>query len=82
MIQINPNTGELLQNVTIPASLVTSVAFGGRRLGILYVGTARNDNLTLLEPLGGSVFEVRGLNANGVPEDEAAVNSFCKPFYF
>lgn len=68
--------------MSIPASLVTSVAFGGRRLNRLYVGTARNDNLTLLEPLAGSVFEVIGLNVNGVPEDEAAINSFCKPFYF
>lgn len=82
VIQINPNTGELLLTVGTPASLVTSVAFGGRRLYILYVGTARDDNLNLLETQAGSVFAVTGLGVTGVPDDEAAVNSFCKPFYF
>lgn len=82
MIQINPNTGELLRTVPIPASVVTSVAFGGRRLDILYVGTAQSGNPARVSPLDGSVFEVRGLGVNGVVEEEAAVNSFCKPFYF
>lgn len=82
VIQINPNTGELLQSVSIPATLVTSVAFIGHELDILYVGTAQNDNFTLLEPLAGSIFAVSGLGVTGVLAGEAAVNSFCKPFYF
>lgn len=82
MIQINPNTGELLRTVSIPANLVTSLAFGRRDLNALFVGTARSDNSTLLEPLAGSVFVVDELGVSGVPKEKAVVNNFCKPVYF
>lgn len=82
VIQINPNTGEFLRSVSIPASLVTSVTLGGRLLNILFVGTMRSDNLTLVEPLAGSVFAVDGLGVFGFREKEAVVNNFCKPAYF
>lgn len=82
MIQINPNTGELLRTVSIPVNLVTSLAFGRSNLNALFVGTARSDNSTLLEPLAGSVFVVDGLGVFGVPEERAVVNSLCKPVYF
>ncbi len=36
----NPSTGELLQTINIPALNVTSCAFGGENLDILYVTTA------------------------------------------
>lgn len=88
MIHVNPNTGELLRIVTFPASLLTSVAFGPTEpfgdspLGSLFVGTARSDNSTLLEPLAGSVFVVHGLGVTGVRENDAVVNNLCKPAYF
>lgn len=88
MIHVNPNTGELLRIVTIPASLVKSVAFGPTEpfgdspLGSLFVGTARSDDSTLLEPLAGAVFVVHGLGVTGVREHEAVVKNFCKPDYF
>lgn len=82
VIEINPNTGELLRTVSIPASLVTSVSFGDQNLNVLFVGTMRPDDLTLLEPQAGSVFAVDGLGVLGYLEEDAVVNNFCKPAYF
>lgn len=82
VIEINPNTGELLRTVSIPASLVTSVSFGDQNLNVLFVGTMRPDDLTLLEPQAGSVFTVDGLGVFGYLEEDAVVNNFCKPAYF
>ncbi|MCR5569887.1 MAG: SMP-30/gluconolactonase/LRE family protein [Paludibacteraceae bacterium] len=36
----NPNTGELLQKISVPALNVTAVAFGGENLDELYITTA------------------------------------------
>jgi sugar lactone lactonase YvrE len=37
----NPNTGEMIGKVAVPAKNVTSVAFGGKNLDILYITTAK-----------------------------------------
>ncbi|ACK68536.1 SMP-30/Gluconolaconase/LRE domain protein [Gloeothece citriformis PCC 7424] len=39
----NPNTGELLQTIPIPARNVTSCTFGGQNMNELYITTARQD---------------------------------------
>ena len=60
--QYNSKTGELMQRITVPAPNVTSCAFGGKDLDILYITTAANyltpeqakDN-----PLSGSLFSVK-----------------------
>ena len=55
----NPNTGELLQTVPIPAARVSSCVFGGPNLDELYITTARHrlDDARLAEqPLAGEVF--------------------------
>ncbi|TKG96878.1 SMP-30/gluconolactonase/LRE family protein [Puteibacter caeruleilacunae] len=58
----NPNSGELLEKVDIPAPLVTSCCFGGKDLTELYVTTA-SQGLTEDElkryPLSGSVFKIK-----------------------
>jgi sugar lactone lactonase YvrE len=57
----NPNTGELLQKIEVPAHNITSCAFGGENLETLYITTARLD-MTEAElaakPLSGGVFKV------------------------
>ncbi|MDR2383318.1 MAG: SMP-30/gluconolactonase/LRE family protein [Prevotellaceae bacterium] len=67
----NPQTGELLCKVEIPARHVTSCAFGGENLDILYITTAReglNENDLREYPLSGGLFVVKpgvkGVKAN------------------
>ena len=56
----DPETGELIGKVEVPAPNVTSCAFGGPALDVLYITTAGGDNTKMLEeyPLAGSVFKV------------------------
>ncbi len=59
--QWDPQTGELLQRVEVPAHNITSCAFGGRELDTLFITSSRQD-MTPEEreayPLAGSVFKV------------------------
>jgi sugar lactone lactonase YvrE len=57
----DPDTGELLTRVDVPAPNVTSCAFGGPELDVLYITTAGGNNENILEeyPLAGSVFRVK-----------------------
>jgi len=65
----NPETGELLQTVAVPAPNATSCAFGGPDLDRLYITTARNgmgeDDL-LEYPLAGGLFCAE-VGVTGVP---------------
>lgn len=70
MIQINPLSGKLLRHVELPAKQITSVAFGGRNLDILYVTSTReNMNASQIseQPMAGFVFAIHGLGAVGTP---------------
>lgn len=67
----NPNTGEMLHKINIPAPKITSCAFGGPNLDVLYITTARVDmSVDELEkyPLSGSLFYAKtgtvGVEAN------------------
>uniref|UniRef100_UPI00404A8F30 SMP-30/gluconolactonase/LRE family protein n=1 Tax=Flavobacterium sp. TaxID=239 RepID=UPI00404A8F30 len=68
VLQFDPITGKLLSKVNVPAHNVTSCAFGGENLDILYITTASLD-MTPEEqkqfPLAGSVFKVK-TTAKGV----------------
>ncbi|XP_029176331.1 regucalcin-like [Nylanderia fulva] len=68
VIQVNPKTQEVLRKVKIPAENVTSVAFGGPLLDILYVTTSGYE-LTEQQrketPYAGSLFAVKGLGVRG-----------------
>lgn len=66
----NPETGELLRKIDVPAKNVTSVAFGDDDLGTLYITTARqktSEEELKKFPHAGGVFKVRpgvkGVNA-------------------
>ncbi|XP_066157867.1 regucalcin-like [Euwallacea fornicatus] len=63
----NPET--LLEIVEIPAKQVTSVAWGGPELDILYVTTAKFtiNGVELLPPLHGATYKVTGLGTRGLP---------------
>jgi len=56
----DPDTGKLIGKVEVPAPNVTSCAFGGPELNVLYITTAGGDNQKMREefPLAGSVFKV------------------------
>ena len=65
----NPDTGELLQTVSVPTAKVSACAFGGRDLDELYITTAR-ENMSAdqleKEPMAGCVFSVK-VGVKGIP---------------
>jgi sugar lactone lactonase YvrE len=60
VVRFDPNTGEILSKIEVPAHNVTSCAFGGKLLDTLYITTASVD-MTAEEqakyPLAGSLFK-------------------------
>lgn len=60
-------TGKILLEIEIPAKQVTSVAFGGPNLDILYVTTAATARDAEQPPLAGHLFKVTGLGVKGLP---------------
>ncbi|MUU79129.1 SMP-30/gluconolactonase/LRE family protein [Winogradskyella endarachnes] len=71
VIRFNPNTGKVLKRIEVPAHNITSCAFGGDNLEILFITSARVD-MTVEElenyPLAGSIFKVvpgvKGVKSN------------------
>ncbi len=60
--RFNPDTGELLEQIKVPAKNVTSCAFGGKDRNILFITTASNYDDTLAQkmyPDAGSLFKVK-----------------------
>ncbi|NQU84279.1 MAG: SMP-30/gluconolactonase/LRE family protein [Mariniphaga sp.] len=65
----NPETGELIHKIKVPAKNVTSVAFGDSDLMTLYITTARQgmtDEELKQYPFSGGVFKIR-TGTKGVP---------------
>lgn len=60
-------SGKILLEIDIPAKQVTSVAFGGPNLDILYVTTAATARDSVQPPLAGHLFQVTGLGVKGLP---------------
>lgn len=58
------STGKVLLEIKIPTKEVTSVAFGGPNLDILFVTTAAKPNLPVP---AGTTYKVTGLGAKGYP---------------
>lgn len=72
VINIDPRKPEtLLQTIDIPAKQVTSVAWGGIDLDVLYVTSASFtvDGTTLEDRTHGATFRVTGLKTKGLPGD-------------
>lgn len=64
VLKVDPIDGKVLIQIKIPCELVTSAAFGGPNLDILYVTTAKIFGRT--EPAG-TTYKVTGLGAKGLP---------------
>lgn len=65
----DPLSGKLLEKVNVPAKNVTSCAFGGDKLDVLYITTARKGNTEeelVKFPLSGGLFKIRP-GVSGVP---------------
>jgi len=70
----NPNTSELIDQISIPALNVSSCVFGGKDMNELYITTARkgmNESLLNQYPLTGGVFKLE-TNIEGMPAFEFA----------
>lgn len=68
----NPNTGELLEQIPVPAKNVSSCVFGGTNRNELYITSARKglDEATLKQyPLTGGVFHLQ-TDVEGMPTFE------------
>ena len=63
VVQVNPETGELLQKVELPCVETTACAFGGSNLDRLFVTTGIHK--TLHEKEAGKVFVIDGLGVSG-----------------
>ncbi|XP_043478315.1 regucalcin-like [Leptopilina heterotoma] len=80
VIQIDPRTKKLLRSIPMPAKRVTSVVFGGPLLDTLYVTTAgygfsiQNEQTPADDLQGGSIYEVKGTGARGVPANHYKIN--------
>ena len=64
----NPKTGKLIQKIKVPAHNVTSCAFGGENLDILYITTSNldmTDEEKVAYPSAGSLFRIK-LDTKGV----------------
>lgn len=74
MTKWNPNTGELLEQIPVPAKNVSSCVFGGKNMNELYITSARKglDEAALKQyPLTGGVFRLE-TNVEGLPTFEFA----------
>ena len=74
MTKWNPNTGELLEQIPVPAMNVSSCVFGGKNMNELYITSARKgmDETALMQyPLTGGVFRLE-TNVEGIPTFEFA----------
>ncbi|WP_405562285.1 SMP-30/gluconolactonase/LRE family protein [Polaribacter sp. Asnod6-C07] len=78
VIRFNPINGKVISKIEVPAHNITSCAFGGENLDILYITSASVD-MTAEEvkkyPLAGSVFKikpgVKGVNSNFYIENKS-----------
>uniref|UniRef100_A0A0A1WDJ0 Regucalcin n=1 Tax=Zeugodacus cucurbitae TaxID=28588 RepID=A0A0A1WDJ0_ZEUCU len=62
--KVNPSTREILMKIKLPTKQVTSVAFGGPDLDILFVTSSSYSDEP---PPAGFTFKVTGLGAKGLP---------------
>ncbi|XP_035777401.1 regucalcin-like [Anopheles albimanus] len=70
IIKINPETAQIVQEIPLPVSQVTSVAFGGPDLDVLFATTAAKELSLPQEPPAGALLRITGLQARGIPMNE------------
>uniref|UniRef100_A0A1L8DLY9 Regucalcin n=1 Tax=Nyssomyia neivai TaxID=330878 RepID=A0A1L8DLY9_9DIPT len=73
LFKVNPNTGKIVQEIAMPCEQVTSAAFGGPNLDILYVTTAGTERNSPQPPPAGGLFAIKGLGVTGTKMTRASV---------
>lgn len=74
VLKVNPNTGKIDMEIKIPAEQVTSAAWGGPNLDILFVTTAGKEFKSPQPPPAGGLFRVSGLGVKGTKMFSANLN--------
>ncbi|XP_051161842.1 regucalcin-like isoform X1 [Leptopilina boulardi] len=75
LIRVDPENGKVLKVIDFPTKMVTSVAFGGVDLDILYVTTASYDFPTkIIDAKGGTIFALKNLGVKGYPPNSFKLN--------
>lgn len=72
--KVHPKSGKVLLEIKIPAEQVTSAAFGGPNLDILYVTTAGKEFSSPQPPPAGALFKVTGLGVKGTKMTSVKLN--------
>lgn len=67
IFKINPTTGAIELEIILPAEQVTSVAFGGPNLDIMYATTAGKEFKSKQPVPAGQLFKITGLGVKGLP---------------
>ncbi|XP_049279290.1 regucalcin-like [Anopheles funestus] len=70
IIKINPESAKIVQEIALPVAQVTSVAFGGPNLDVLFATTAAKEISIPQDPPAGAVLKITGLAARGTPMNE------------
>ncbi|XP_052864811.1 regucalcin-like [Anopheles cruzii] len=73
IVKIDPQLAQIVQEIPLPVSQVTSVAFGGPELNILFATTAAKELSAPQEPPAGAVLKISGLAVRGTPMNEFAL---------
>lgn len=73
LYKINPKTRSIEMEIKMPCEQVTSAAFGGPNLDILYVTTASHERGTKQPPPSGRLFKITGLG-KGFPMKSVKLN--------
>lgn len=67
VLRIDPGTGRIVNTIAFPAQQITSVAFGGPNLDVLFVTSAAQERDAPQPQPAGRLFAVRGLGVRGLP---------------
>lgn len=73
IIRVEPKSGKIDMEIQFPTSRITSAAFGGPNLDILFVTTASKQVEEQFPPPAGGLFQVTGLGAVGTKMYRAKV---------
>lgn len=67
ILRIDPASGKIVSEIAFPAQQITSAAFGGPNLDILYVTSAAQERDGPQPKPAGALFAVTGLGVRGLP---------------
>jgi sugar lactone lactonase YvrE len=70
IIRVDPDTGQVIDQIDLPVARITSAAFGGKDFRDLYITSARvglTEEQLAQQPLAGSLFVVEDVGVRGLP---------------